>query len=215
VSDPVSVRARFERFPATVKGAFILRGEDADPHQVVFAAANVVGIGLGVSHPMPMAAATLDVAPHRDLFVPFEMPVSDLDPGWYTLTCDLEVDGTAGTYDGGRRFSVAWPRATVRRGQVRVGKAAELGGAKVVVEQIDCAGDSIRVHLRVDPPEPLTVKLTADGDRLEVLHTELDETTGRAKVTAYPLLRSHRTLRIELRGKARRADAALELTLPA
>jgi hypothetical protein len=215
VSDPVSVRARFERFPATVKGAFILRGEDADPHQVVFAAANVVGIGLGVSHPMPMAAATLDVAPHRDLFVPFEMPVSELDPGWYTLTCDLEVDGTAGTYDGGRRFSVAWPRATVRRGQVRVGKATELGGAKVVVEQIDCAGDSIRVHLRVDPPEPLTVKLTADGDRLEVLHTELDETTGRAKVTAYPLLRSHRTLRIELRGKARRADAALELTLPA
>jgi hypothetical protein len=96
-----------------------------------------------------------------------------------------------------------------------VGKAAELGGAKVIVEQIDCAGDSIRVHMRVDPPEPLTVKLTADGDRLEVLHTELDETTGRAKVTAYPLLRSHRTLRIELRGRARRADAALELTLPA
>ena len=35
VSDPISVRARFERFPATVKGAFILRGEDANPHQVV------------------------------------------------------------------------------------------------------------------------------------------------------------------------------------
>lgn len=215
VSESVSVRARFERFPATVKGAFILRGEDADPHQVVFSAANVVGIGLGVSHPMPMATATLDVAPHRDLFVPFEVPVSDLDPGWYTLTCELEVDGIAGTFDGGRRFSVAWPRATVRRGQFRVGKAAALGGGKVVVEQIDCAGDSIRVHLRVDPPGSVTVKLTADGDRLEVLDTELDETSGRAKVTAYPLLRSHRTLRIELRGKARGEDAALELALPA
>jgi hypothetical protein len=214
VSEPVSVRARFERFPATVKGAFILRGEDADPHQVVFSAANVVGIGLGVSHSMPMAAATLDVAPHRDLFVPFEMPVSDLDPGWYTLTCDLEVDGIAGTYDGGRRFSVAWPRATVRRGQLRVGKAAALGGGKVVVEQVDCAGDSIRVHLRLDPPGPVTVRLTADGDRLDVLETELDETSGRVKVTAYPLLRSHRRLRLELRGKARGADAAVELTLP-
>jgi hypothetical protein len=215
VTELVSVRARFERFPATVKGAFILRGEDADPHQVVFSAANVVGIGLGVSHPMPMAAATLDVAPHRDLFVPFEMPVSDLDPGWYTLTCDLEVDGISGTYDGGRRFSVAWPRATVRRGQLRVGKAAALGDGKVVVEQVDCAGDSIKVHLRVDPPGPVAVKLTADGDRLEVLETELDETSGRAKVTAYPLLRSHRALRIELRGKARGADADLELPLPA
>jgi hypothetical protein len=215
VSDPVSVRARFERFPATVKGAFILRGEDPDPHQVVFSAANVVGIGLGVSHPMPMAAATLDVAPHRDLFVPFEMAVSDLDPGWYTLTCDLEVDGIAGTYDGGRRFSVAWPRATVRRGQLRVGRAAALGGGKVLVEQVDCAGDSIKVHLRVDPVAPVTVKLTADGDRLEVLDSEVDEASGRIKLTAYPLLRSHGTLRIEVRGKARGADAALELALPA
>ena len=96
LTDPVSVRARFERFPATVKGAFILRGEDADPHQVVFREANVVGLGLGVTKPMPMTSATLDVAPHRDVFVPFEMPVSELEPGWYTMTCDLEVDGVAG-----------------------------------------------------------------------------------------------------------------------
>jgi hypothetical protein len=96
-----------------------------------------------------------------------------------------------------------------------VGKATALGDGKVVVEQVDCAGDSIKVHLRVDPPGPVAVKLTADGDRLEVLETELDETSGRAKVTAYPLLRSHRALRIELRGKARGADADLELPLPA
>src|SRR2546427_30058 len=30
----VSVRTRFDRFPATVKGAFVVRGEDRDPHQV-------------------------------------------------------------------------------------------------------------------------------------------------------------------------------------
>jgi hypothetical protein len=215
VTEPISVRARFERFPATVKGAFILRGEDADPHQVVFAGANVVGIGLGVSHPIPLPVATLDVAPHRDLFVPFEMPVSDLDPGWYTLTCDLDVDGTAGTYDGGRRFSVSWPRATVRRGQVRVGRGIALGGATVLVEQIDCGGDSVKVHLHVDPPGPVTVRLAADGDRLEILDAEVDEASGRAKITAYPLLRSHGMLRIELRGRARGELAALDVTLPA
>lgn len=215
LTEPISVRARFERFPATVKGAFILRGEDPDPHQVVFREANVVGIGLGVATPMPMSAATLDVAPHRDVFVPFEMPVSDLDPGWYTMTCDLEVDGTPRTYDGGRRFVVAWPRSTVRRGQVRVDRKVDLpDGTTVRVEQVDCAGDSIRLNLRVDPPGPLSARLSADGRRVEVLETEVDEAGGRARITAYPLMRSDTTLRIALRGKSRGAEATLDLDLP-
>jgi len=211
----ISVRARFERFPATVKGAFILRGEDPDPHQVVFREANVVGIGLGISDPMPMMAVTLDVAPHRDVFVPFEMPVAELDPGWYTMTCELEVDGVSGTYDGGRRFCVPWPRASVRRGQVKVDRAVAVGGSRVVVEQLDCATDSLKVHLRVDPPAPVAARLSADGDRLEVLDAEMDETTGRGRVTAYPVMRVHGTLRIELRGKGRDAEGALEVHLPA
>lgn len=215
LTEPVSVRARFERFPATVKGAFILRGEDADPHQVVFREANVVGIGLGVTRPMPMTSATLDVAPHRDVFVPFEMPVSELEPGWYTMTCDLEVDGMLGTHDGGRRFSVPWPRSTVRRGPVRPDREVELGdGTKVLVEQLDCGGDSIKLHLRVDPPGPLSVKLAADGARLEVLETEVDETSSRAKITAYPLLRTVTTLRIELRGGAKGSEGTVEVELP-
>lgn len=211
---PISVRARFERFPATVKGAFILRGEDADPHQVVLHEANLEGIGLGSTHPMPLQPVTLDVAPHRDVFVPFEMAVAELDPGWYTMTCELEVDGTAETYDGGRRFAVAWPRASVRRGQVKVNRAVGVGDSKVLVEQVDCAGDSVRIHLRVDPPAPVSARLFADGGKLEVLETELDEATGRGKVTAYPLLREHAALRIELRGKARGAEGAVEVRLP-
>lgn len=215
LTEPVSVRARFERFPATVKGAFILRGEDADPHQVVFRQANVVGIGLGVERPMPMASAILDVAPHRDVFVPFEMPVSDLEPGWYTMTCDLEVDGTPRTYDGGRRFAVAWPRSTVRRGHVRVDRTVDLGeGTSVHVEQVDCAGDSIRIHLRVEPPGPLTAKLSADGARLEVLDVDVDEASGGGRVTAYPLMRANGTLRIELRGRRRGTERALDVELP-
>jgi hypothetical protein len=214
LTERLSVRARFERFPATLKGAFILRGEDSDPHQVVFREANIVGIGLPVSRPMPIAPATIDVVPHRDVFVPFELLVSDLEPGWYTMRCELEVDGTPGTFDGGRRFSIAWPRARVRRGTVKVDRAVAVGDGKVLVEQIECGGDSVKVHLRVDPPVPITARLFAGGARLEVLETEIDEATGRGKVVAYPMMRGQRTLRVELRGKGRGAQGSLDVELP-
>ena len=212
-ADPISVRARFERFPATVKGAFIFRGEDPDPHQVVMGGARVSALGHGGSSPMPLAPVTLDVVPHRDVFVPFELPLADLEPGWYTLVCDVEVDGSPASFDGGRRFSVPWPRATVRRGQVKVGRKVRLGDQTVQVEQIDCTGDSIRVSLRVDPPGAVTLKLFADGRRLQVLEMEADEDGGRAKATAYPLMRADEVLRIELRGRGRGSDEAIEVPL--
>jgi len=212
-AEPISVRARFERFPATVKGAFIFRGEDPDPHQVVIGGARVSALGPGGSSSMPLAPATLDVVPHRDVFVPFEMPLADLEPGWYTLVCDVEVDGSPATFDGGRRFSVAWPRATVRRGQVKVGRSVRLGDQTVQVEQVDCSGDSIRIGLRSDPPGEVTLKLSADGRRLPVLEIELDEESGRAKATAYPLMRADEVLRIELKGRGRGAEEAIEVAL--
>ena len=212
-ADPISVRARFERFPATVKGAFIFRGEDPDPHQVVVGGARVSALGPGGSSPMPFAPVTLDVVPHRDVFVPFELPLADLEPGWYTLVCDVEVDGSPATFDGGRRFSVPWPRATVRRGQVKVGKRVRLGEQTVQVEQVDCSGDSIKVSLRIDPPGAVTLKLFAGGRRLRVLEMEADEVGGRAKATAFPLMRADEVLRIELRGRARGSEQAIEVPL--
>ena len=215
MSEPVSVRARFERFPATVKGAFIIRGEDPDPHQVVFREARVVAIGGTEAHPIGMAAATLDVAPRRDVFVPFEMVVTDMDPGWYELECELDVDGRPRTFLGGRRFSVAWPRATVRRGQVQVDRAIELpGGGIVKVEQIDCGGDSIKVHVQVTPPEPLMVRLSADGGRLPVLESDFEGSTERGKVVAYPLLRAHSSLRIDVKAPSRAGQGTLDVRLP-
>jgi hypothetical protein len=213
VNEPISVRARFERFPATVKGAFIFRGEDPDPHQVVVGGARVTALGSSGSSPVPLAPVTLDVVPHRDVFVPFELSLADLEPGWYTLVCDVEVDGSPATFDGGRRFSVPWPRATVRRGQVKVGKRVRLGDQTVQVEQVDCAGDSIKVTMRVDPPGTVTLKLFADGRRLQVLEMEADEEGGRAKATAYPLMRADEVLRIELKGRARGSDEAIEVPL--
>jgi ribosomal 50S subunit-recycling heat shock protein len=162
---------------------------------------------------MPLSPVTLDVVPHRDVFVPFELPLSDLEPGWYTMVCDVEVDGLPSTFDGGGRFSVPWPRATVRRGQVKVGKRVRLGEQTVHVEQVDCTGDSIRISMRVDPPGHVTVRLTADGRRLQVLETELDEESGRAKATAYPVMRGDEVLRIELKGRARGSEDAIEVPL--
>jgi hypothetical protein len=215
VSQPISVRARFERFPATVKGAFIIRGEDRDPHQVMFREARVVSLGGPLARPIAMAQTTLDVAPRRDIFVPFEMAVTDLDPGWYEIECELEVDGRPQTFPGGRRFSVAWPRATVRRGQVPVGRGVELpGGVTVRVEQIDCGGDSIKLHLLVTPPEPVTVRLLADGVRLHVLDADFEGSSGRGKVVAYPLLRAHSNLRIDLKGGPRAGQGTLDVRLP-
>ena len=210
---PISVRARFERFPATVKGAFIFRGEDPDPHQVVLRRARVAAVGPGASAEVPIAPVTLDVIPHRDLFVPFEISVSELDPGWYTLLCDVEVDGAPDSYDGGRRFCVPWPRSTVRRGTVKVERELDLADAKVRVEQLECAGDSVKVLLRIDPPGPVSVRLSADGRRLEVLESEIDEETGRGRIVAYPVLRTDATVRVEIKGRGRGVAVALEVPL--
>jgi hypothetical protein len=138
VSDPISV-ASVRAVPGDRQGAFIFRGEDANPHQVAVAGARVAGLGAGGSSPVPLSPVTLDVVPHRDVFVPFELPLSELEPGWYTLVCDVVVDGNPASYDGGRRFSVPWPRATVRRGQVKVGRQVRLADATVHVEQVDCS----------------------------------------------------------------------------
>lgn len=212
----ISVRARFERFPATVKGAFIVRGEDPDPHQAIVRRSRVVAVGGRSSHPIPVGDLTLDVAPHQDVFVPFEFPISDLDPGWYDLECDVDVDGVPATFQGGRRFVVAWPRGAVRRGSVPIGREIKVGRGVVRVEQLECAGDSSKLALTVTPPAPLGVRLEASGEPVEVLEFEIDQETGVGRIVAYPLLRAHETLRVEFRGRGRgrEAEGAMELELP-
>ena len=120
MSEDVSVRARFERFPATVKGAFVVRGEDRDPHQIVFHEARVVRVPGPGGSPVAIAGVTLDVPPHKDLFVPFEFPIGELDPGWYDLEAIVDIDGNPRTMSGGRRFCVPWPRSAVRSATVRM-----------------------------------------------------------------------------------------------
>jgi hypothetical protein len=198
VSEQVSIRAHYERFPATVKGAFVLRGADADPHQVRIEATRIAEAGGARSVPIEVEPVTLDVAPHRDLFVPFEFPITELVAGWYGLECDVLVDGHPEIVRPGPRFPVAWPRATTRRGTISVGTKVELANGTITIEQIDCGGDSIKLAYAAE--RAVAISLTADGSNLPVLEAQFDEASGRGKIVAYPLLRAHAVLTIRPSG---------------
>jgi hypothetical protein len=213
VAEDISLRAHFERFPATVKGAFVVRTEGLDPHQVAFHEARVVRVPGPGGRPIHLDPVTLDVAPRRDLFVPFEFPISDLEPGWYGLEADVEVDGSSRTLPGGKRFCVPWARSAVRSGSVRVDRTVKLGDATLRVERCQAGTDGVTVRFSVDPPREVSLRVFADGTRLDVVEQELDTTTGRGTVKTYPVPRSRSTLRIEVGGRPRgkRAEIAVEL----
>ena len=176
MDDRISIRAHYERFPATVKGAFVLKAAGRDPHQVRIESARLVELAGAGSHSIELQPATLDVAPNLDLFVPFEFPITELGPGWYGLVCDVLVDGVPSEEGAGDPFPIAWPRATVRRGTVAVGKAVAAGGGKVRIEQVECGGDSIRVMYAAE--EPASLKLTVDGATVAQIAQVFDEAAG-------------------------------------
>jgi hypothetical protein len=211
MDERVSIRAHFERFPATVKGAFVLRGADRDPHQVRIDAARVREISGRGGLPIDLDAITLDVAPHLDLFVPFEFAITELQAGWYGLECEVVIDGTPANVRPPKRFAMPWPRGSIRRGNVRVNRSVQVdGGPKVRVEQVECGGDSIRVSYSVAPVEEVVIRLSGDGAPVPILETELQEEDGRGRLTAYPLLRTQSRLEIDVKG----ASATLDVRLP-
>jgi hypothetical protein len=208
VDGRVSIRAHFERFPATLKGAFVLRGDDADPHQVRIEAARVAELAGRVGQPMGVEPVTLDVAPHLDLFVPFEVPLLDLAPGWYRLELDVTIDGDAGVVHPGDRFVVAWPRGSMRRGSASVGRAIEAGATTVTILQVDCAPDGVRVSY--EAPARLGLSIAADDVLLPLVDEGFDEESRRGTVITYPAAKSQVRLAITARG----ADRPIEIDLP-
>lgn len=208
MDERISLRAHYERFPATVKGAFVLRAAGRDPHQVRIETARVVELSGAGSRSIDLQPATLDVAPNLDLFVPFEFAITELAAGWYRLACDVLVDGVPAEIRAGAAFPIAWPRATVRRGTVAVGKALAVSGERVRIEQLECGGDSIKVTYSAEAP--IAVKLTADGMVLALIDQEFDEAEGRGKITAYPVLKAHERLGIGVKG----AGEPVEVKLP-
>jgi hypothetical protein len=208
VDKRISFRAAYERFPATVKGAFVLRSADPDPHQVRIESVRVIELSGGNGHGIDVEPVTQDVAPNLDLFVPFELPITELGPGWYQLACDVVVDGVAGQERPGAAFAIPWSRGVIRRGTVEVGKAVAAGSGKVRIDQVDCGGDSIKVSYTAD--EPASIKLTADGMAVAVIDRSFDEANGSGRVIAYPVLKTHRRLGIDVKG----APGPIDIKLP-
>ena len=159
MDDRVTFRAHFDRYPVTMKGAFVLRAADGIPHQVVFEHGRCAELSGGEGRALGVGGAGGDVGPNHDLFVPFEFPSTDLVSGWYRLECEVLVDGTPSAVAPGDPFVVPWPGASVRRGHVEVGRPIDAGAAKAVVAAVDCGPDSTRVTY--GSPEPVALRLAA------------------------------------------------------
>jgi hypothetical protein len=203
MDDRVAIRARFERFPAAVKGAFLLRGADGLPHQVRLAQARAAELAGGEPRPVGVESVVLEISPTQETFVPFEIGTIDMPSGWYRLECDVVVDGEPSTVRPGDRFSMSWPRAAVRRGTVTVGAKV----AAVSIESLECLGDSIRIAFAADALPRMSVAV--DGRPHAVLEVEFDEASGRGRAIAYPVLRADRRLQIDLGG-----GKPVEIALP-
>ena len=203
MDDPVAIRARFERFPAAVKGAFLLRGADGLPHQVRLEGARAAELGGGAAQAVGVETAVLEVSPTQETFVPFEIATMEMPAGWYQLECDVIVDGDPARVRPGDRFVMPWPRAAVRRGTVTIGKKV----SAVALETLECLGDTIRLSFAADT-EP-SLALSVDGRRHPVLELSFDEETGRGQAIGYPVLRAQQRLSVELKG-----EPPTEITLP-
>jgi hypothetical protein len=184
-----------------------MRGADGNPHQLRLDDARAVELAGHGSVSMGMSPATLEVAPNRDLFVPFEFPVAELESGWYAIECDVAIDASPETIRPGARFAVPWPRGATRRDGVRVGKTVAVGDGKVRIDQLQCRSDSI--ELSYEGTEA-TIALAADGARLPLLDASFDVEAGAGSVVAYPVVKTQAVVTITIKG----ADAPVEIALP-
>ena len=108
---PISVDVVFERFPASVRGAVVVRALDSQPHQIQLDSAEVVEAERQSRSVSQVSAeqATIDVAPHGEVLIPFDIPFAGLPPGSYCVVAEVVVDGGTrirGPEGGGKRFSV-------------------------------------------------------------------------------------------------------------
>jgi hypothetical protein len=228
---PVRLQTRFERFPASIKGAFVLRGGDGDPHAVWFDWASVVRIPSGPRRPIALEERQLDVAPNRDLFVPFEVPVAEMEPSWYAVESSLRVDGARSYTYVGRPFTIPWPRSEVRKGTIHLSKTIRAGASSFHVERVELGWDTAAVLWQpkgagegkaasdeiAAGPRAL---LIADEEELEELPdqagSKLSEPRGpqERRSLSYPVMRSARSLRLVIRLPSGKSSEPLLLQVP-
>jgi hypothetical protein len=219
---PVEVSTRFERFPASLKGAFVLRGADGNPHAVKFGWAQIVRVPSGPRTPVPIEDRQIDVGPSRDLFVPFEVGVSELDPSWYVIRSSLQVDAGSSFEYSSRLFAMAWPRSDVRRGSFRVGESARVGPRMFHVDFVELGPDTASVIWREegegDPGDGPWATLIADGAPLEILPDDPGLPSARLgpterRTVSYPVPRSARSLQVVMRPPSGEESAPITVRL--
>jgi hypothetical protein len=234
---PISVQTRFERFPASVKGAFVMRGADGNPHAIRIEWARVGRVPEGPGKPAPVEDRLFDVAPTRDLFVPFEIGVADLDPGWYAIESSVQVDGGRSFPFSSRAFTISWPRTDVRRGTIHLGRPIQAGGVAFFLDRVELGSDSAVVLWRdgagpagaeggSNEPSgggeegvPADAMVVADGRALEVLPRDrgirLYETRlpGERRTVSYPVPRAARSVSVVLRLASGGSSDPVELSL--
>jgi len=221
---PVDVGVVFDRFPASIRGAVLVRGADPDPHQITVRAAYLVEAAEPgrAAAPVEVDQTTVELAPRAEVFFPFDVPVTGLEAGWYGVVAEVVVDGgiERRSEEPGKLFPVAWPGGTVRRGSVAVGRSIPVPThGDVVVERLEMKGDRAIVQWRLPPGTgEEDVSVLADGRPLPLL--DRSERHGVRSATVYPVLRAHRTLAVRFE-RIRGADGSwirgpwdLEIPLP-
>lgn len=205
----IEIEVVLERFPASVRGAFVLRGLDADPHQVDVLDASVVEVTNPTRSALPLELPgnQTNVPPREEMLVPFEVSFVGLDPGWYRAQAEAEVDGLYRITgpSGGPRFLVPWPRGSTRRGAVASRLQIKVPRSEgATVDRVEGRTDSSVIHWRHATAEETTapefgeLRVLADGKQMPILESSFDPATGERTTVVYPLLKEHRALRLEL-----------------
>ena len=176
----------------------------------------------------------LDVAPSRDLFVPFEVAAIDLAPAWYAIESEARVDGGRVWRFSGQPFTVPWPRTEIRRGTIDVGRPVAIGAKRFVVERLELGGDSAsvvwreqddraRAGARVGAREGrgAEVLILADGATLDLLplavsslRPEFRSPAGERRSVSYPLRRSVSSVAVRIRLSQKEQSEPLVISLP-
>jgi hypothetical protein len=188
----VSVGTVFERFPASVRGAVVARGLDREPHQIRLREVTVVAVH-DPTRPvqsLTIEPVTVDVAPHRDVMIPFDVPFSLLEPGWYCVVAEVEVDGSfraRGPEGGGKRFVVPWPTEDVRRADLRPNLEIKLPDGTAIIERIELKADRTNVRWNPSKAEGAELRVSAGRRRLPTVETVEDSKTGSRVTVTHPV----------------------------
>jgi hypothetical protein len=211
---PVTVDIVFERFPASIRGAVVVRGADPEPHQIrlVELAVSEAHAPRKAVHQVQPGAVTVDVVPRGEILIPFDVSFADLRPGWYSVVGEVVVDGQqrVGGPDELKRFVVPWPEGEVRRGTIPADLAIRVPGSEgAVIDRVECKSDRAIVRWRHAPgrepaePEFGELRVAAGSRKLPSLEATHDPATGARTTVVHPLLKRHRRLTFELDRRSR------------